>query len=43
VEDAVTRERINALELEKYGLAERILRAAMMDPAGTTPIRLEPR
>ena len=43
VEDAATRERINALELEKYGLAEKVLRAVMMDPAGTTPIRLEPR
>jgi hypothetical protein len=43
VEDAATRDRINALTLEKYGLAEEILRAMMMDPAGATPIRLEPR
>jgi hypothetical protein len=43
VDDPATRERINALTLEKYGLAEQILRAVMMDPAGATPIRLEPR
>ena len=43
VEDPATRARINALTLEKYGLAERILRAVMMDPDGATPIRLEPR
>jgi hypothetical protein len=43
VADAATRDRINQLTLEKYGAAERILRAVMMDPAGATPIRLEPR
>jgi hypothetical protein len=43
VDDPAARERINALMLEKYALAEQILRAFMMDPAGTTPIRLEPR
>lgn len=43
VDDPATRDRINQLTLEKYGLAERILRAVMMDPAGATPIRLEPR
>jgi hypothetical protein len=43
IDDAATRDRINQLTLEKYGLAERILRAVMMDPAGATPIRLEPR
>jgi hypothetical protein len=43
VDDAGTRDRINELTLEKYGLAEQILRAVMMDPAGATPIRLEPR
>jgi hypothetical protein len=43
VDDPATRDRINALTLEKYGLAERILRAVMMDPDGATPIRLEPR
>jgi hypothetical protein len=43
VADVGPRDRINALMLEKYGLAERILRASMMDPAGATPIRLEPR
>jgi hypothetical protein len=43
VDDAATRDRINALTLDKYGLAEEILRALMMDPAGATPIRLEPR
>lgn len=43
VEDAATRDRINALTLEKYGLAEQILRSLMMDASGTTPIRLDPR
>ena len=43
LEDAATRDRINALTLDKYGAAERILRTVMMDPAGVTPIRLEPR
>ena len=42
VEDAETRERINALELEKYGWREEVLRVAGMHPADTTPIRLEP-
>ena len=42
VEDAATRDRINALTLEKYGWRERALRLGM-DPSGTTPIRLEPR
>jgi hypothetical protein len=42
-DDPALRDRINALTLEKYGLAERILRAVMMDPSGATPIRLEPR
>jgi hypothetical protein len=43
VDDPATRDRVNALTLEKYGLAEQILRAVMMDPSGVTPIRLEPR
>ena len=43
VEDPVTRERINALVLEKYGWRESALRAFGMGPDGTTPIRLEPR
>ena len=43
VEDPATRGSINALVLEKYGWRESVLRAAMMDPAGTTPIRMEPR
>ncbi len=42
VDDAATREAINALELEKYGWRESVLRVAGMDPAGTTPVRLEP-
>jgi F420H(2)-dependent quinone reductase len=42
VEDEATREQINALELEKYGLAEKLLRL-MIDPAHATPIRLDPR
>ena len=43
VEDAATRDRINALTLEKYGASEQILRSVMMDIGGVTPIRLEPR
>jgi hypothetical protein len=43
VEDASLRERINELMLAKYGLAERILRALMMDAGGATPVRLDPR
>jgi hypothetical protein len=43
VDDAAARDRINQLTLDKYGAAEQILRAVMMDPAGATPIRLEPR
>ena len=42
-DDPALRDRINALTLEKYGFAEQALRATMVDPAGTTPIRLEPR
>ena len=42
MDDAATREAINALELEKYGWRERVLRVAGMDPAGATPIRLDP-
>jgi len=42
VDDAVTRERINALVLEKYGWRESVLRALGMGPDGTTPIRLDP-
>jgi hypothetical protein len=42
VEDAATRQVINALELQKYGWRESVLRVAGMDPAGATPIRLEP-
>jgi hypothetical protein len=42
VEDPASRSRINELTLDKYGWRESVLRAAMMDPAGTTPIRLEP-
>jgi hypothetical protein len=42
VEDAATREQINTLELQKYGWRESVLRVAGMDPAGATPIRLEP-
>lgn len=43
VDDAATRERVNALTLDKYGAAERLLRAATLDPARTTAVRLEPR
>ena len=43
VDDAATRERINALTLEKYGWRESSLRAMGMGPEGTTPVRLEPR
>jgi hypothetical protein len=42
VDDPVTRERINALVLEKYGWRESVLRAMGMGPDGTTPIRLDP-
>jgi general stress protein 26 len=42
VEDEATREQINALELEKYGLSEKLLRL-MIDTSHTTPIRLDPR
>lgn len=42
VEDEATRGQINALELEKYGLSEKLLRL-MMDTSHTTPIRLDPR
>jgi F420H(2)-dependent quinone reductase len=42
VEDAATRDQINALTLEKYGWRERALRSGM-DPSGVTPIRLDPR
>jgi hypothetical protein len=43
VDDPITRERVNALVLEKYGWRESVLRALGMGPAGTTPIRLDPR
>jgi hypothetical protein len=43
VEDAATREQINALVLAKYGWRESVLRTMGMGPAGTTPIRLDPR
>jgi hypothetical protein len=43
VDDPVTRERINALVLAKYGWRESVLRAMGMGPDGTTPIRLDPR
>lgn len=43
MEDPATRDRINQLTLEKYGTAEKILRALMMDPTRATPIRLDPR
>ncbi len=43
VTDPVVRDRINELVLEKYGLAERYLRATMLDPSQATPVRLEPR
>jgi hypothetical protein len=43
VEDAETRETINALELQKYGWREEVLRIGGMKAEGTTPIRLEPR
>ena len=42
VDDAAIRERVNALELEKYGWRERALRAFGLTPPGATPIRLEP-
>jgi hypothetical protein len=37
------RDRINALVLEKYGWAERLLRAVMLRPERATAVRLEPR
>jgi len=43
VEDDATRERINDLELAKYGLSEQLLRLFFLKPAHTTPIRLDPR
>ncbi|MEN8161781.1 MAG: hypothetical protein ABFS41_17055 [Myxococcota bacterium] len=43
VDDAAARDAVNQLTLEKYGWRERVLRAAMMDPAGVQPIRLEVR
>jgi hypothetical protein len=43
VEDATTREEINALVLTKYGWRESVLRSFGMGPSGTTPIRLDPR
>jgi hypothetical protein len=42
VEEQATRERINALVLQKYGWRESTLRAFGMDPAGAIPMRLEP-
>jgi hypothetical protein len=42
-DDPLTRERINALVLEKYGWRESVLRAMGMGPDGTTPIRLDVR
>jgi len=41
-DDPAMRDRINALVLEKYGLAEQALRVLMLKPDGATPIRLEP-
>ncbi len=41
-DDSATREAINALVLQRYGWRESVLRVAGMDPAGATPIRLEP-
>lgn len=43
VDDPVTRERINALVLDKYGWRESVLRAMGMGPDSTTPIRLDAR
>lgn len=42
VEEAATREFINALVLEKYRWRESTLRAFGMDPSGAVPMRLEP-
>jgi hypothetical protein len=42
VEDEATREQINSLELEKYALAEKLLRL-LLDTSHATPIRLDPR
>ncbi|MEZ5557965.1 MAG: hypothetical protein R3E86_05385 [Pseudomonadales bacterium] len=41
-EDTTTRATINDLVMEKYGLAERFLRALMLDPEVAVPIRLVP-
>jgi hypothetical protein len=43
VTDPTVRDRTNSLVLEKYGLAERYLRATMLDPNQVTSVRLEPR
>jgi hypothetical protein len=43
VTDPVVRDRTNRLILEKYGWAERYLRATMLDPERATSVRLEPR
>jgi hypothetical protein len=41
--EPAVRDRINALVLEKYGWAERLLRAVMLEPERATAVRLEPR
>jgi hypothetical protein len=42
VDDPATQERINALELEKYGWREQALRLFGMETVGVVPIRLDP-
>ena len=42
VVNAETRDTINRLVLEKYGFAERIVRALGLDPARAIPVRLDP-
>jgi hypothetical protein len=41
--EPAVRDRINALTLEKYGWAERLLRAIALRPERATAVRLEPR
>jgi hypothetical protein len=43
VPDPEVRDRTNRLILEKYGWAERYLRASMLTPERATSVRLEPR
>jgi hypothetical protein len=41
--DDATRNRINALMNEKYGLPDTAIGSALRDNAATVPVRLDPR